>query len=52
VVWDDGIGMPGDPLRVARLGLQIVRTLTDEMGGRLSITSEGGTRTEVSIPTR
>lgn len=52
VVWDDGIGMPDDLHRVDHLGLQIVRTLTDEMGGRLSITSEGGTRTEVSIPTR
>ncbi len=52
VVWDDGIGMPEEPLRVARLGLQIVRTLTDEMGGRLSITSKAGTRTEVRVPTR
>ena len=52
VVWDDGIGMPEEPLGVARLGLQIVRTLTDEMGGSLSITCRGGTRTEVSIPVR
>ncbi len=52
VVWDDGIGIPDDLHRVDHLGLQIVRTLTNEMGGRLSITSEGGTRTEVSIPTR
>lgn len=52
VVWDNGIGMPEEPLRVARLGLQIVRTLTAEMGGRLSIKSEGGTRTEVRIPIR
>lgn len=52
IVRDDGIGMPEEPLGVAHLGLQIVRTLTDEMGGRLSIKSQRGTRTEISIPLR
>jgi len=50
VVWDDGIGLPPKPSEGARLGLQIVRTLTEDMGGSFEITSNGGTRVEVRIP--
>ena len=50
VVGDDGIGISGDPDQVARLGLQIVRSLVDELNGRFVITSDGGTRSEVRIP--
>jgi two-component system, sensor histidine kinase PdtaS len=49
-VWDDGIGMPLGPAEGARLGLQIVRTLTEEMGGELAFTSNGGTRIRVTVP--
>jgi two-component sensor histidine kinase len=50
VVWDDGIGMPADAEKGARLGLQIVRSLVQEMGGAFEITSEAGTRVELRIP--
>ena len=51
VVWDDGVGMKGDPLEGARLGLQIVRSLIEEMGGHFSVTTEVGTRVELRVPT-
>jgi two-component sensor histidine kinase len=48
-VIDDGVGL--DPRRDGtRLGLQIVRSLAEELGGHLEVTSQGGTRAEVSIP--
>jgi two-component sensor histidine kinase len=50
VVWDDGIGMPVEIQRGSRLGLQIIRSLIEEMGGSFHITSDGGTRVEVRIP--
>ena len=50
VVWDDGIGMSPDAESGARLGLQIVRSLVQEMGGAFDITSESGTRVELTIP--
>jgi two-component sensor histidine kinase len=52
VVWDDGVGMAGDPLEGARLGLQIVRSLVAELGGSFTITSDGGTRAEIRVPAR
>jgi two-component sensor histidine kinase len=51
VVWDDGIGITGDPLEGARLGLQIVHSLIEEMGGHFSVSSEVGTRVELRVPT-
>ena len=50
-VWDDGTGMPEGALKGSRLGLQIVRSLIDELGGSLDISSNGGTRVEIRIPT-
>ena len=50
VVADDGVGIPGDPNEVGRLGLQIVRSLVEELNGKFLITSDGGTRVEVQIP--
>jgi two-component sensor histidine kinase len=50
IVWDDGVGITGDVLEGARLGLQIVRTLIQELGGRVDITSDVGTRVELRIP--
>jgi two-component sensor histidine kinase len=48
-VSDDGVGL--DPRRDGtRLGLQIVRSLTEELGGRLEVASQRGTTAEVSIP--
>lgn len=58
VVADDGVGLPsemldgdGSPPKGARLGLQIVRSLVEELGGRLQLSSNGGTRVEVVVPT-
>jgi two-component sensor histidine kinase len=50
VVWDDGVGLGDGPLEGERLGLQIVRSLIEEMGGSVSITSDAGTRVEVRVP--
>jgi two-component system, sensor histidine kinase PdtaS len=50
VVWDDGVGLGDGTLQGERLGLQIVRSLIEEMGGNVSITSETGTRVEVRVP--
>ncbi|HEV3473393.1 MAG TPA: histidine kinase N-terminal domain-containing protein [Actinomycetota bacterium] len=52
VVRDDGAGFKDDALFGGRLGLQIVRSLIDELGGRFEIQSEGGTRVEVRVPTQ
>ncbi|MEA2447737.1 MAG: two-component system, sensor histidine kinase PdtaS [Actinomycetota bacterium] len=50
VVWDDGVGMSSEPLEGARLGLQILRSLIEELGGRIEISANGGTRVEVKVP--
>jgi two-component sensor histidine kinase len=52
IVWDDGVGIHHEDLRAgARLGLQIVRSLIEELGGSVEITADGGTRVEVRVPT-
>jgi two-component sensor histidine kinase len=50
IVWDDGVGMSSEPLEGARLGLQILRSLVEELGGRIEISANGGTRVEVKVP--
>jgi two-component sensor histidine kinase len=50
VVWDDGVGLPEEVPETARLGLQIVRALIGELGGEFSLTSNGGTRAEMTVP--
>jgi two-component system, sensor histidine kinase PdtaS len=50
VVWDDGVGIRGNVLDGARLGLQIVRSLIDELGGNMSVAADDGTRVEVRVP--
>jgi two-component sensor histidine kinase len=50
VVWDDGVGLGDGSLEGERLGLQIVRSLIEEMGGSVRITSDAGTRVEVRVP--
>lgn len=52
VVRDDGIGMSSGVLTGARLGLQIVRSLIDELGGSLEVVPNGGTRVEVRVPVK
>jgi two-component sensor histidine kinase len=50
-VSDDGVGLPPESIKESsRLGLQIVRSLIDELDGTFSLTSDGGTRAAVSIP--
>jgi two-component sensor histidine kinase len=52
VVRDDGRGFDADALGGGRLGLQIVRSLIEELGGTFAITSQGGTRVELRVPVR
>nr|MDQ3957258.1 sensor histidine kinase [Actinomycetota bacterium] len=52
VVRDDGVGLDGAALEGSRLGLQIVRSLIDELGGEFAISSNGGTRAEVRLRPR
>jgi two-component sensor histidine kinase len=51
VVRDDGVGMPEQAPVGARLGLNIVRTLVAELGGSFEVVVDGGTRTELRVPT-
>jgi PAS domain S-box-containing protein len=50
-VSDDGIGLPPgiDPATTESLGLQLVSTLTHQLGGTLSVTRDQGTRFEVQF---
>ena len=50
IVWDDGIGIKDDALSGSRLGLQIVHSLIQELGGTVTITSDAGTRVELRVP--
>jgi two-component system, sensor histidine kinase PdtaS len=54
VVADDGVGMPAgfDIESTASLGLQIVRTLVGEIGGRLEFNERpsGGTEVVIDVP--
>lgn len=50
VVGDDGVGISGNVLGGARLGLQIVRSLIDELGGSMTVAADDGTRVEVRVP--
>ena len=52
VVEDDGVGLDVAALEGSRLGLQIVRSLIDELGGEFTIGSERGTRAEVRVRAR
>lgn len=51
-VRDNGVGLPAD-LRIEEtrsLGLRLVRTLTEQLGGRLAVESNGGARFEIQFP--
>ena len=50
-VWDDGVGFVEDPAKSTKLGLQIVRSLIGELGGTFSQSVNGGTRSEIRVPT-
>jgi two-component sensor histidine kinase len=50
IVRDDGVGLDGSQEKGARLGLQIVRSLIEELGGRFELSSEGGTCASVTVP--
>jgi two-component sensor histidine kinase len=49
-VQDDGVGLHSDALKSTRLGLQIVRSLVEELGGTIEVSSNGGTRAEMRVP--
>ncbi len=52
LVADDGRGMQGDrrPGAVGSLGLVLVRTLVEQLHGRLEVTNVGGTEVTVEFP--
>jgi len=50
VVWDDGVGISDHVLGGARLGLQIVRSLIEELGGSMTVGADVGTRVEIRVP--
>jgi two-component system, sensor histidine kinase PdtaS len=49
-VRDDGVGISANPHQGARLGLHIVRSIVDELGGRFEISSGGGTQVRIHLP--
>jgi PAS domain S-box-containing protein len=51
-VGDDGVGFPEgvDFRQTQTLGLQLVRTLTDQLAGTISSSREGGTEFTISFP--
>ena len=53
-VGDDGVGFPAetDFHETQTLGLQLVRTLTDQLEGSISLGREGGTEFSISFPRR
>jgi len=53
-VEDDGVGMPAqiDVETTGTLGLQLVRALTQQLGGELRVERNGGTRVSLQVPER
>ncbi|MGH2730313.1 MAG: sensor histidine kinase, partial [Actinomycetota bacterium] len=51
-IRDDGVGMPEGGPEGERLGLQIVRSLVEELGGSFEIVSDVGTTARLRVPTQ
>jgi two-component sensor histidine kinase len=51
-VADDGVGLPNrlDVLKTGTLGMQLVRTLVQQIGGTLQVRSDAGTEFRISFP--
>ncbi|RJP75258.1 MAG: PAS domain S-box protein [Candidatus Zixiibacteriota bacterium] len=51
-VRDDGVGLPPDLdyRRTESLGLQLVNTLAQQLGGTLEVSSDGGTEVRLAFP--
>ena len=51
-VSDDGVGLPAgfDPATVPTLGLVLVRTLAQQIGGELTASTDRGARFAVRFP--
>lgn len=51
-IRNDGVGLPAghDPARSTGLGMRIVQGLAAQLGGSISMASEGGTVTRISLP--
>ncbi|HVF53434.1 MAG TPA: histidine kinase N-terminal domain-containing protein [Actinomycetota bacterium] len=50
-VTDDGVGIEDAGIEGSRLGLQIVRSLIDELGGSFAISAQNGTTAHIKLPT-
>ncbi len=51
IVWDNGVGFGDDfdPITHNSLGMRLVRMLTDQLHGTLTVSGQQGTRTEISF---
>jgi two-component sensor histidine kinase len=50
-VRDDGVGLsPAAPATKGGLGMRIVQQLAEQLGGRITITSEAGTICRLVVP--
>jgi two-component sensor histidine kinase len=50
VVADDGVGLPEAAVHGDALGLNLIRSFAEHLGGKAAITGTGGTRISVSFP--
>ncbi|WP_148215536.1 ATP-binding protein [Methanothermobacter marburgensis] len=50
-IEDDGVGLPEnfDLQSTPSMGMQLVRSLTDQLNGNLKVESEGGTRFSIEF---
>jgi len=51
-VSDDGVGLPADfdPRNTSSFGWQLIRNLTAQVGGEMSVERNAGTRVQISFP--
>lgn len=53
-IWDDGIGLPAENSleRPDTLGLRLIKTLTGQLGGKIELNNQRGTRFELRFQDR
>ena len=51
-VSDDGVGLPPDfdPAHSSSFGWQLIHNLVGQLGGKVEVASDGGTRVSISFP--
>ena len=53
-LWDNGVGLPAEKNldRPDTLGLRLIKTLTGQLGGKIELNNQGGTRFELRFKDR